>query len=164
VSRGGHGMWGAEAHARAELWERAAALAGDGWVLICDADMLLEGDPRPLTLSWDVQAWAWPLVDLWDSEHTFRVDGPWGHGPRTPRPWLFRPSATPEPQWPTRGIHCGHAPTNVAGPCGIAPEGIFWKHLAYVSAVHRAAKLAQYLAVQDQLTPFERAHALSVGD
>ena len=41
--------WGKEALARAELWDWAAEEAGDGWVLICDADMLLHGDPRPLT-------------------------------------------------------------------------------------------------------------------
>ena len=45
------GMWGNEAPARAELWDWGAEVAGDGWLLICDADMLLVGDPRPLTLT-----------------------------------------------------------------------------------------------------------------
>ena len=167
-TRRGAAAWGAEAPARQELWERAAALADGGWVLICDADMLLVGDPRPLTYSWDVASWAWPLVDLWDSEETFRVDGAWQFGPRTPRPWLFRPSvggANFAAQWGTRGIHVGHAPANFgdAGPSAVAPD-LFWKHLAYVQREHREAKAAQYAATAAQLTAFERAHAASILD
>src|SRR5207302_1681197 len=81
------GSWGNESPARAELWERGAKLAKDGWLLICDADMLLQGDPRPLVASWECNAWAFALVDLWDSERTFRIDGPWAGGPAQPRPW-----------------------------------------------------------------------------
>lgn len=163
--RSGVAAWGAEAPARAELWERAATLAGDGWVLVCDADMVLVGDPRPLTLSWDCHAWAWPLVDLWDSEQTFRVDGPWGHGPTTARAWLFRPSALTEPaRWPARGIHCGHAPLNFPGPCAVAPAGVYWRHLGWLTREHRERKFAQYSAQDSQLTPFERAHVASILD
>src|SRR5437899_1513222 len=60
--------WGAESSARQELWERGAKLAKDGWLLICDSDMILHGDPRPLCLSWEAMSWAWTLRDLWDSE------------------------------------------------------------------------------------------------
>src|SRR6185437_6120724 len=60
------GMWGNESRARAELWERGAKLAKDGWLLICDADMLLEGNPRDLIDTWDVSAWAFVLWDCWD--------------------------------------------------------------------------------------------------
>ena len=164
--------WGAEALARAQLWDAAAELAGpDGWVLICDADMLLEGDPRPLCASWGVSAWAFPLVDLWDSEQTFRVDGPWGYGPRSPRPWLFRPqwhefAPVPFdfiPLWPERGIHCGHAPENWKGPIGVAPD-LFWKHLGWVRKEHRLRKAQQYASVASQLSEFERAHAQSILD
>lgn len=159
--------WGAEAPARAQLWDIAANLAGDdGWVLVCDADMELRGDPRPLTLSWEVGAWAFPLVDMWGDD-VFRVDGPWGHGPRTPRPWLFRPSALREPPvWPDRGIHCGHAPSNFLQhvPCGIAPPDVFWLHWGWAQREHRVAKHAAYMAQAAQLTPFELQHAESILD
>ena len=158
--------WGAEAPARRELWERAALLADGGWVLICDADMELRGDPRPLTHSWGVASWAFPLVDLWNSEVTARVDGPWGFGPRTPRPWLFRPSAlTGAAEWSTRGVHCGHAPANfdLAGPCGVADD-LLWLHFSFLRPEHRRAKYEAYMKVADQLSPFELAHARSVID
>ncbi len=158
--------WGAEAPARAELWHRAAERARKGWVLVCDADMLLVGDPRPYTASWDCNAWAWPLADLWDSETTFRVDGPWGAGPVTPRPWLFKPSAVPpgwSPAWPTRGIHCGHAPANFPACVGIA-SSLHWLHLGWMQPEHRRAKAAQYASVADQLSAFERAHAATILD
>lgn len=167
--RSGPNAWGEEAPARAELWRLAAEAAGDGWVLICDADMLLVGDPRPLMQSWEAAAWAWPLADLWDSETTFRVDGPWGMGPVTPRPWLFRPSAARKgfvAQWNMRGVHCGHAPANwpEAGPFCVAPSDTYWLHLGWAKPEHRACKAAQYATVQDQLSPFERAHAATILD
>lgn len=155
--------WGAEASARAQLWDLAAQHAHDGWVLVCDADMILEGDPRPLAASWDVDAWAWPLRDLWDSEATFRVDGPWGLGPVTPRAWMFRPSACPAPTWRAGALHVGHAPANFAGLVGVAPQ-LVWMHLSYVKPQHRRLKHAQYLAHASTLTPFERAHAESIAD
>jgi hypothetical protein len=163
--RSGMAAWGAEAPARAQLWDAAAELAGpDGWVLICDADMLLEGDPRPLCASWGVTGWAFPLVDLWDTEEQFRVDGPWGHGPRTPRPWLFKPGALTEPPvWPDRGVHCGHCPVNFPGPIGIAPD-LWWKHLGWVRKEHRLRKHTQYLSVAHQLSEFERGHAQTILD
>lgn len=174
-TRSGDGFWrpgGGETSARRELWERAAALAGDGWVLVCDADMLLVGDPRPLTLSWDAASWAWPLCDLWNSEDAFRVDGAWKFGPLTPRPWLFRPrfaefAQTPfdfAPLWPESCIHSGHAPANwhEHHPTFVAPPDMYWKHLSYVKPEHRARKRAQYAAVADTLSPFQRAHAESI--
>lgn len=156
--------WGAEAPARAQLWDLAAQAAGDGWVLVFDADMLLVGDPRPLTASWECDAWAWTLYDLWDSEATARVDGAWQFGPVTPRPWLFRPSALREPaQWPARGLHTGHSPANFAGLIGIAPQ-LTWHHFSYLQAEHRKAKHAAYMQHRASLTPFERQHAESIAD
>lgn len=171
--------WGKEAPARKELWDWAAAVCGnDGWVLICDADMVLQGDPRPYTLSWEMNAWAWPLLDLWDAETTYRVDGPWALGPRTPRPWLFKPSAaagidlqfgapdamgrkaTYTPQWGDRGIHVGHCPGNFPMVCGVAD--LLWHHYAYLRREDREAKHRQYMSVAEKLTPFERQHAESI--
>lgn len=171
--------WGKESSARQELWTWAAKEAKDGWLLIQDADMILQGDPRPYCYSWDMNSWAWPLVDLWDSEDKCRIDGPWAFGPRTPRPWLFRPSrgggnlnfGPPDamgrkdwkPVFQDRGVHVGHCPANYQLMCGVAPD-LLWLHFAYAKPEHRQAKLQQYLAVQDQLSPLELAHARSIGD
>lgn len=156
--------WGAETPARAQLWDSAAQHAGDGWVLVFDADMLLAGDPRPLTQSWSCDAWAWPLYDLWNDERMYRHDGAWALGPVTPRAWLFRPSALREPaQWRASRLHSGHAPANFAGLVGLAPQ-LHWLHLSYVTPEHRRAKHAQYLRHAQHLSPFERAHAASIID
>lgn len=156
--------WGAEAPARAQLWDLAAQHAAGGWVLVFDADMLLAGDPRPYAASWDCTAWAWTLSDLWDDERHARVDGPWGLGPVTPRPWMFRPSAFRAPAaWRTSALHTGHAPANFPGPVGVAPD-LHWLHLSYVRPAHRKLKYAAYLRHAHTLTPFERAHAESIID
>jgi hypothetical protein len=160
------GAWGAESTARAELWEEGCRLAGDGWLLICDSDMLLCGDPRPLCLSWEAQGWAFPLADCWDSEDTARIDGPWFYGMHTPRPWLFNVGALPKdykPKWSGRGIHAGHFPPDL--PLRIFPTNeVFWRHMAYLTKEHRTKKYAQYQAVASQLTPFERQHAATIAD
>ncbi len=157
--------WGNESPKRATLWDVAAALAGNGWVLFCDADMLLRGDPRPYTHSLSVNAWSFVLYDLWDSEDHYRADTYW-KGHTTPRPWLFRPSAVPEgwtPQWGTAGIHSGHAPGNFPYDGGVATD-LSWDHLAYLTEETRRAKYEQYMSVRDQLTPEQLAHAESIID
>lgn len=162
----GQAMWGAEAPARAALWDWAAEVAGDGWVLICDADMLLDGDPRPLTYSTSVNSWAWVLYDCWNDERFYRCDGYW-QGHKFPRPWMFRPTRLgyKTPEWPTRGIHTGHAPTNAALQVGTClPDVLSWRHLAYIRNSDRIVKREKYLEQAHQLSPFERAHAESVGD
>lgn len=158
--------WGKETPARKELWERGAKLAQDGWLLVADADMLLDGDPRPYTETWELNAWAFPLVDLWDTEHTYRVDGPWAVGPQTPRPWLFRPSAVPpewSPQWGMAPIHAGHCPPNFPLACGVA-TGLLWRHLAYVQPAHRALKHQAYMSQAGHLSEFQKQHAASILD
>lgn len=160
------GMWGNEAPARAELWDWAAEIAGpEGWVLVQDADQLLWGDPRPYCASEAVNTWAFPLYDLWDSETTYRDDGYW-QAHLHPRPWLFCPSRVPPgwtPQWPERGIHPGHCPANWPMVAGIAPD-LAWGHLAYLTSQRRRDKLTQYRKQFGQMTPFERAHAESIGE
>lgn len=165
-TRSGQAMWGAEAPARAELWDWAAEEAGDGWVLVCDADMLLDGDPRPLTLSTTVNSWAWVLYDLWNEERYYRCDGMW-QGHLHPRPWMFRPTTLgiTTPLWPTRGIHTGHCPINAQLVTGICQANeVSWRHLSFMSKTHRLQKLQQYEAQSHQLSAWELAHARSVGD
>lgn len=159
-------MWGAESPARAELWDLGAKAAGDGWLLIADADMLLEGDPRPFCLTTQHNAWAFVLYDLWNDERYFRCDGFW-QGHTVPRPWMFRPKylRSDPPIWPERGIHSGHCPINAELQVGIAnPDLLSWNHLAYLRYEDRLLKRQKYLQQGHQLTPFERAHAESVGD
>ena len=166
--------WGHETLARQELWDWAAGYARsldarNAWLLICDADMVLRGDPRPLCYSWEAASWAWSLADLWDSETTFRVDGPWAAGPTTPRPWLFRVTGWPDdytPVWSGRGIHSGHCPTNFdqVGPSLVAPPEIYWLHYSWFKRQHRERKAEQYAAVASQMSDFERAHCATILD
>lgn len=158
-------MWGQESSARKELWEWGSRMAGAGWLLICDADQLLMGDPLPLCTSWVVNTWSFPLYDCWDSEDQHRADGFW-QGYKHARPWLFRPSMVPEgwtANWGDRGIHVGHLPQNWPLLSGVAQD-VYWCHLAYVRKTDRVAKHARYRLVADQLNPFERAHAETILD
>lgn len=155
--------WGAEAPARARLWDLAAGLAE--WVLVCDADQILSADPRPLCLSPNVNAWAFPLYDLWDDDH-YRADAFW-RGHEFPRPWLFCPSRVPagyRAQWSVRGIHPGHAPANFPLVAGVAPEDYYWLHYGYADPRDREHKLHRYREQYHQMTDFERAHAESIAD
>jgi glycosyltransferase involved in cell wall biosynthesis len=161
----GETMWGTESPARAELWDWAAREAGDGWVLICDADMLLHGDPRPLTFSTQCNSWAWALYDMWAAGRYYRCDGYWvGH--LHPRTWMFKPSALLDPPiWPSRGIHCGHSPLNFPYSTGILDNReYYWTHLPYSTPESRQAKHRQYMAKAHLLSDFERAHADSIRD
>jgi glycosyltransferase involved in cell wall biosynthesis len=160
----GQPMWGHEAPVRQELWDWAASEAESDWVLICDADQLLMGDPRPLCTSWQVNTWCFKLYDCWDDEATHRADGYW-RGFEYPRAWLFKPSAQPDDwtaEWGTRGIHVGHCPSNWVMVAGVAPDDIYWLHLGYLDADDRRAKYRQYRATWDHLSAFERAHAQSI--
>lgn len=170
-----YAAWGHETPARVELWKWGVEVgrshdAANAWLLVVDADMLLQGDPRPLCYSWEAAAWAWPLADLWDSETTFRVDGPWSVGPSTPRPWLFRVTGWPAdytPQWSGRGIHSFHAPVNfgAVGPCLTAPpDTYYWLHLGWMKREHREAKASQYAKVEKQMSEFERQHVATILD
>ena len=159
-------MWGTESPARAALWDWGAQEAKDGWLLIADADMILHGDPRPFLYTTQHNAWSFVLYDLWDSDTTYRCDNFW-QGHRHPRPWLFRPSRLgyDVPIWPDRGLHTGHCPSNAQINAGILyPDELCWLHLAYKESSNRLRKHQQYLEKSHLLTPWEQAHAASVGD
>lgn len=165
-SRQGGLAWGEESPARKELWEFACeyAVGQDDWILICDADMELHGDPRPLCESTEVNAWSWVLYDLWDSETTYRSDQFW-RGHEFPRVWMVAPNRVPEgwrADWGNRGIHCGHFPPNLPLLAGNAPFNLYWLHFGWQKREHRLLKAAQYASVSHQLSPFEQAHAASI--
>lgn len=163
---GPEGMWGNESPARQELWEWACEEAGDGWIIIADADMILVGDPRPLAESWACNAWAWVLYDQWSDTH-YRSDE-WWVGHLHPRVWMVNPSRVPEgwrAEWPQRGIHVGHIPHNFPlVACGLDPKIISWRHLSFSTPERRVAKWKQYMAKSDLLSPVEIAHADSILD
>lgn len=147
------GAWGNESPARAELWQLAAERTReDGWIYIFDADHLLTGITpdtfRTLTHSDHHNAWAFPLYDCWDSPDQHRVDGYW-QAWRTPRVWFAKAKPTPDfqPEWPARGIHCGHLPSNYPLQAGIAPAPAGILHLGYIKSSDREAKAQQYLAL-----------------
>jgi glycosyltransferase involved in cell wall biosynthesis len=164
LRRDGASMWGQEAPARAELWHWGAEAAGDGWLLICDADQILYGDIRPLLRTTQHNAWAWSLFDCWNDERYYRADGFW-QGYKLARPWLFKPSTLTEPAlWPDRALHTGHCPANFPMRCGTAPYDIYWSHLGWLNPADRQAKYQRYMTQADHLTPFERAHVASILD
>lgn len=160
--------WGNEAAARKELWEFGLeqATGPNDWLLVCDADMLLHGDPRELCQTKALNTWSFILYDLWSSTE-YRSDEFW-RGHHFARPWLFAPRRVPDrwrPQWGVRGVHTGHCPSNwwEVEQTGIAPiDQYYWKHLAYVSPEARQRKHAQYMNLSHQLSEFERAHAESI--
>jgi hypothetical protein len=159
-------MWGAEAPARAQLWDLAAQHAGaDGWTLVFDADMLLQGDPRPLCAKLGVQcvgvAAVRPLGQRDDVSRRWRV--------------ALRPSDAATVAVSSRA-HCanpragailacmsGMRPQTLRDVVGIAPQ-LSWLHLGYCKPAHRRLKHQQYLQHAASLTPFEKAHAESIAD
>lgn len=159
-----HPAWGMESAPRKQLWELAAKHAD--WFLVCDADQILSSDPRPLLESVSVNAWSFPLYDLWDARDTYREDGYW-RGHLHPRPWLFHPHRVPHgyvPEWSKRGIHVGHCPANFPLVEAVAPANFYWLHLSYLDADDRAAKLTRYRSQYHQMSDFEKAHAESIAD
>ena len=159
-------MWGQESSARQELWDWAVSRCGqDDWVLICDADQILVGDPRPLVKSWESNCVALQLYDAW-SETEYRCDPPWvGH--LYPRIWMVAPKRVPpgwEADWNPRGIHTGHIPANFPATGQIFDSTLFWIHRAYTTPELRKRKYDQYMGKAELLSPFELQHVASIVD
>lgn len=162
--RAGAPMWGQESSARAELWAWGAEVAKDGWLYVSDADHELVAPVdhwRAMCRSWEVSAWGIPLYDCWDDPQQHRADGQWA-AYQIARPWLFRPSACPTPQWGERGLHSGHAPINFPYLMGVAPTGVWIRHYGWMARADREAKVARYTAASAHLRPDELAHLHSV--
>lgn len=163
--------WGHEAPAREELWRKAADLAGpEGWVLVSDADQILVGADLIPTLAqtWEAEAWAWPLYDLW-TPTDYREDDYW-QGHRHPRPWMARVSAFPNPLWHAKsGLHVGHLPPGefVAYVAPVDERGVsrvYWEHEGYSTPELRRRKYRMYMEQAEHLTPFQLMHAQSILD
>jgi hypothetical protein len=143
-----------ESAARAHLWRLATQHAGsEGWVYVFDADHELVGlaskDFQELLRAENVNAWACPLWDCWDSDEQMRVDGYWQAHWR-PRPWLARsqPHADFRPEFSGRGVHAGHFPANYPFQVGLMPPGTAIRHLGYIKEEARLRKAERYLNIQ----------------
>jgi hypothetical protein len=136
------------------------------WILFADGDQTLAKDPRPICFNGRSDAYAVYLYDLWDEKDGrlyYREDEHW-YGHTTPRIWLIQRPTPTDWRWSDRGIHCGHLPLNLTlSNIGVLPRDYSWLHHAYIAPDLRAAKLAQYGAVSDQLSRPENLHALSIG-
>jgi len=153
TSRDSTGFWGVdESLPRSILWQLAVSAAGDeGWVLVADGDMLLQGitpsEVRRLTESDESLAWAWVLYDAWNSEQEHRVDKMW-RAWENPRVWLAKAQPYPgfAPDWVERPLHAGHLPINYPmDRIGVVPPPAGWLHLSYAQPAHRKRKVEQYL-------------------
>lgn len=156
--------WGAESHARAEQWEMALDYTSPGdLIFILDADMVPARDPRDLIVE-GADTYFFALYDLWSPTH-YRSDF-WWRAHLNPRPWLVkRPPNSFEAEWPARGIHTGHLPSNWTPQHSIiAPSSHALLHTAYMDERDRQAKWSSYLKVGAQLNPQEFTHAQSILD
>ena len=150
--REGNGWWGGvgrESSARSALWAKAAERASpEGWVYVADADHELVGitpvEFRRLLRAENVDAWACPLWDCWDSDEQMRVDGYW-QAHWHPRVWLAR--AYPAETWNPRGIHAGHLPER-PWRVGLMPPGTAIRHLGYIQEAHRVDKRLRYMQLR----------------
>lgn len=165
--RNGVTAWGAEAPARAELWDFAMRHTSYGdWILILDADMCPAKDPRELAFGGHSGGWAFPLYDLWNLDPLrYRWDDFW-YGHTAPRVWMVRRPYDREWLWPEQGIHCGHLPLNIEFERGVgrAPLDHALLHYAYGSPELRVRKYHQYMSVAPILDLQQRRHAESIID
>ena|SRR3990167_3961190 len=155
-------IWGKEAPARRTLLELSIQQKTD-WIMVLDADMLPLRDPKELMLE-DVDAIAFRLFDMW-SENAYREDNFWQAHFR-PRIWATRTGTLPKfPEWPSRGIHCGHFPLNFRPKRVIlGPEDYSLLHYAYANYQDRVEKSWRYQSQFDQMSEQEIAHAKSILD
>lgn len=166
----GVSAWGAEAPARAELWQIALSESEQGdYILVLDGDMVPARNPKPLMAA-EPDGVAFPLFDLWeerDGELFYRDDGFW-QAHRYPRVWMVRrPEKEPGQGWlwPAKGIHTGHFPSNLhLDRILYTPADHGLLHYSYILPEMREAKLNAYNSVKEQLNTIEMQHAASITD
>lgn len=147
-------MFGEEWKARRKLWRLAAD--GAEWILHLDADQVPSRDPRPHLRG---PVCAFRVYDLW-SEDEYRSDAWWTGHKRCWWPAVHVPSLPDgfEDEWPERGWHSGHVPSNVPGP--VRPvDGCAILHYAYSAPDLRGQKAKMYACLGEHLTKAERFHA-----
>lgn len=160
-------MDGAETNARAFLWQKAIEAASDGdWLLWADADHAFAGDPRDFLAQTTRNRVCFPVYDMW-TPTAYRSDAwwrvrPWWQGVRW-GPWATGVTW----QWPDRGWHSGHVPSNapsVFGPAANVPDHCGLLHYGYATPELRERHAAAYVARAHVLTQAERFHASTILD
>lgn len=160
--------WGAESAARRELWDIAMRESQPGdYVLWLDADMVPMADPRDVAHP-GCDTYFFTLYDLWGRDERGRLlyrEDRWWRAHFAPRAWMIRRPREFKAEWPTRGIHCGHLPTNwqPKTACYVPPSHSLL-HFSYADAADRHEKFAQYARVREQLSEVEWAHAQTIVD
>ena len=168
-------MWGNETPHRAALFNYAMRKADpDDVILWLDADMVPAKDPSKFFDVEGVEAWAFPLYDLWGKSHDsgllYRADDYWD-AHNNHRVWALR---RPEEfdsttiRWDGRGIHSGHIPSSwwdgLTRPPMIMPKDMALLHYGYFDDDDRSDRHKRYLSVKNQLTTHELAHAQTIID
>ena len=163
-------LWGNETPLRQQLWNESLGRTNPGdWIFILDADMVPAKNPRDLIFN-DTDAISFPLYDLWgkysDGLLLYREDQFW-QGHRNHRVWAVRRQEDDLP-WGSpdgRGIHTGHFPPTLRrSHLSYAPSDYGLLHYAYLTPELRQAKFKQYSDIANQLSDFEKAHAMSIMD
>ncbi|CAB4913808.1 unannotated protein [freshwater metagenome] len=122
---------------------------GAEWIVALDADERLERRFRDRVerairrgRARGIEAFALPVLDLWDSPHAFRVDGHWGSR-RVPR--LFRARA--DHDFDERPLHAAKAPLQARRRGEFPKAGARIYHLGMLSREDRTARRARYEAL-----------------
>ncbi len=131
---------------RKRLWSLATQKGG--WVLIVDADELLEPKCaraiRPLLQGSPLVKWvSFRLFDMWSLTH-YREDNYWNaHTKHWPMMFLYDPSKTYV--WREQPVHCGRYPLNAIEGVGFTTN-LRIKHMGWARPEDRRAKYERYKA------------------
>lgn len=137
-----------EARDKDWLLARITAETAPGtWILCVDGDEILEADgPEKIRQSiastnGAAEAFALPILYLWDRRDQIRVDGVYG---RFARPSLFRTNGSRLSYMRTGGsnLHCASVPTRFIGRCRPCPAALL--HLGYLYREDRVRKYEYY--------------------
>jgi glycosyltransferase involved in cell wall biosynthesis len=136
---------------RSLLWERATHPVPD-WLVMLDADELLEGATRLDFEEADKAGFGWlavPLYDLWDTRETYRDDGLWtAHRRLWPFAVRYRPGFPYE--FPMADHHCGRWPRNAFDRLVGAACGGRILHLGWLREEDRRAKHERYMRLDPE--------------
>lgn len=129
---------------RKYLWSMATEKGG--WVLIIDADEILE--PRCakmmrtlLEMHPGIEWVSFRLFDMWSPTH-YREDGYWNAHLR-PWPMMFLYDPGKKYVWREQPVHCGRSPLNTVEGMGLITD-LRVRHMGWATPEDRMAKYARY--------------------
>lgn len=129
------------------LWDLCLGTGAD-WIMMLDADELLECDPAALAQALadpGAQALGLRLYDLWDGRGQYRDDEWWSAHTRH-HTLAVRSDARPDPVWPDRPLHCGRFPLGVRRP-SLDLECARVLHLGWLAPEDRVRKARRYASM-----------------